>query len=132
MEAPGELQVTRQDLLQLAPVSSRAPLVVLPSGKGKKSRIAVIDDSGILQCLEVKKGIATGILKTVMPEGKVECITTNATAAADRAGDIESNVSRVDAVDSSACRALLCGTVTLCPSCTCPDLPLSGFRAARH
>jgi hypothetical protein len=92
MDAPGELQVTRQELIQISPVSSRASLIVLPSGKGKKSRICVIDDSGMLQCLEVKKGIATSILKTVMPEGKVECIATNATAAPDRGGDVESNV----------------------------------------
>jgi hypothetical protein len=102
MDAPAELQVTRQELAQLAAVSSRASLVVLPSGQGKKSRVAVVDDSGVLQCIEVKKGVATSILKTVMPEGKVECITTNAAASADRAGEIESNVSSSSAGTSAS------------------------------
>ena len=85
--------MTRQELLQLTPVSSRTPLVILPSGAGKKSRLAVIDDSGVLQCLEVKKGIATGTLKLSLPDGKIECVATNAAAVADRTGEVESNVS---------------------------------------
>lgn len=92
MEAPGDLQVTRQELLQLTPISSRAPLVILPAGPGKKSRVAVVDDSGVMQCLEVKKGVATTTLKLAMPDGKIECVATNTAAVADRSGDIESNV----------------------------------------
>ena len=79
--APAPLTLTRTDLLVVAPVSSRASLVVLPPPPPKdaardrdkaprdRARVAVGDDAGVVHCFGVRRGVVEADFKSTLPDG---------------------------------------------------------------
>jgi hypothetical protein len=52
-----------------------------------QSKVAVADDTGMVQCFQVKKGVTIPVFKLPLPatEGRVECLAIGATKDASKA-----------------------------------------------
>jgi hypothetical protein len=82
MELHSVVELSKTELLQGAPVSSRQTLVVLPSAPKKKNKFVIGDDSGSIQCVGIKKGVIEHVYRQATPEGRVECLTLGGAAGA--------------------------------------------------
>mmetsp|Transcript_26862 Transcript_26862/g.33595 ORF Transcript_26862/g.33595 Transcript_26862/m.33595 type:complete len:726 (-) Transcript_26862:330-2507(-) len=76
-----EIQLERSDIAQVASISSRNTLALLPVGKKNKQKMVIGDDSGTLSCFEIKRGEPQSVFRLTGDNGPVVCVTMGGAAA---------------------------------------------------